>query len=274
MGTVTRRRVFVHVLFFLFVAGHAVPALEPFELFGEPLLVPGVDRLIIDSLVDFDVEIRGRGPGAMSLEVVASRRRSQEIYYEERDGTLRIEQRKRRSLWRFLPRRLLLTVPPEVSVEVRTVTGDIRLDGVVGTAVLDTSSGGVAVSASRGSLNISTASGSVDLSGGFGRTIITSSSGEVRATNRQGRFTVETAAGDIRLRDIFLQEDSSFISSAGNIDLRLSNSRDDVRGIFDSGTGELQVDGVRLEGPVRDSQGGVLLLARTAAGNLRISTRR
>ncbi|MFP4430218.1 MAG: DUF4097 family beta strand repeat-containing protein [Spirochaetaceae bacterium] len=270
----TSRRVFVEVLLFLLISTRAVSALEPFELFGEPLLVPGADRLVIDSLVDFDVEIRERGPGAISLEVVAARRRSQEIYYEERNGTLRIEQRRRRSLLRFLPRRLLLTVPPESSVEVRTVTGDIRLDGLVGSVVLDTSSGRVSVSGSRGSLNISTASGSVDLAGGSGRTIVTSSSGEVRISNRVGRFTVETAAGDIRLRDIFLQENNSFISSAGNVDLRLRNSRESLRGIFDSGTGDLQVDGMRLEGPVRDSQGGVLLLARTAAGNLRITTRR
>lgn len=274
METVTRRQFFVWVLFFLLATSHILPALEPFDLFGEPLLVPDADRLVIDSLVDFDVEIQGRDAGGIRLEVISSRRRSQEIFFEERDGTLRIEQRRRRSLWRILPRRLLLTVPPEVSVEVRTVTGYIRLDGVEGTAVLDSSSGAVTVSGSRGPVIISTASGSVDLSGGFGRTVITSSSGGVRVSNRHGRFTVETAAGDIRLRSARLEENSSFLSSAGDIDLRLSNSRAEVRGVFDSGTGVLQVDGVSLEGPVGDPEGYVLLVARTAAGNLRITTGR
>ena len=67
-----------------------------------------------DSLVEFDVEIRGRDTNGIRVEVVSSGRRAQEIVYEERDGTVRIEQERRRSLWRSLPRRVLVTVPPGI----------------------------------------------------------------------------------------------------------------------------------------------------------------
>ncbi len=265
MAPVTRSMLFAVAL--LLGSTHLLPAFEP-------VVVPNARRLVVDSLVDFDVEIRGRDADAIRLEVVSSRRRAEEIVYEEQDGTLRIQQQRRRSLWRFLPRRLLITVPPEVFVEVRTLTGDIRLDGVVGTTVLSTSAGNIEASRSRGLMNISTASGSVDLSGGFGRTFIRSSSGDVRVSNRSGRFVVETASGDIRLRGTRVEENSSFVSSAGSIELRLSNPRSEVRGNFDSGTGELHIDGVNLDGPITDPQGLILILARTASGSLRIFTGR
>jgi hypothetical protein len=92
--------------------------------------------------------------------------------------------------------------------------------------------------------------------------------------NRRGRFIVETAAGDIRVRNGLLEQSSSFLSSAGNIDLRLRNSRGEVRGNLDSGTGDLTLDGASIQGPVEDPQGDVLLHARTATGDLRIATDR
>lgn len=268
----TRRLLFIVLL----LAGitFSLSALEPFETHGETLSVSGVDRLIIDSLVDFDVEIRGRNTDSLRMEVISSRRRAQEIYYEEQGGTFRIEQRRRRSLWRILPRRLLITVPLNVPVEIETLTGSVRLEGIDAPGVLRTASGDIGVSDHDGLLNVSTASGSVTVDGGSGRTVVRSSSGSVRVGNRRGRFVVETAVGDIRLRNSLLEESSSFLSSAGNIDLRLRNPRDEVRGNLDSGTGDLTLDGTNLRGPVEDPQGDVFLLARTASGNLRIATDR
>ena len=265
MAAVTRSMIFALAL--LLVSSRLLSAFEP-------VVAPDASRLVVDSLVDFDVEIRGRDTNGIRVEVVSSRRRAEEIVYEERDGTVRIEQERRRSLWRFLPRRLLVTVPPGVFIEVRTLTGDIRLEGVVGTTILSTSAGDIDVSGSRGLLNISTASGSVDLAGGFGGAFIRSSSGAVRVSNRSGRFVIESASGDIRLRGTRAEEDSSFVTSAGSIDLRLSNPRSEIRGDFDSGTGELQIDGVSLDGPIADPPGGILLLVRTASGSLRILTGR
>lgn len=272
MVSVARR--LVPTLLLLLAFAVLVPALEPFENHGEPLVVSDVDRLIIDSLVDFDVEVRGRNTDSLRMEVISSRRRAQEIYFEERGGVFRIEQRRRRSLWRILPRRLLITVPLGVPVEIETLTGSVRLEGIGAPGVLRTSTGDIGVSDHDGSLNATTASGSVTVDGGSGRTVLRSSSGSVRVANRRGRFVVETAAGDIRVRNSLLEESSSFLTSAGNIDLRLRNSRDDVRGNLDSGTGDLILDGAPLEGPLEDPEGAVLLLARTASGNLRIATDR
>jgi hypothetical protein len=115
--------------------------------------------------------------------------------------------------------RLDLVVPPACRLEVKTSSGDVRIEGGatlagpirvntssgdvtvtggVGELIADTSSGDVRVSGTElASLEADTSSGDVTLSGGAGRAVVDTSSGDVHLEKMTGAVSVDTSSGDV-----------------------------------------------------------------------------
>src|SRR2546422_632707 len=91
-----------------------------------------------------------------------------------------------------------LTVTGAVDLEVRTGSGDINVEGLHGTARLESGSGNMSVASVQGDLRVRTGSGDGkirNVSGG--RIEITTGSGDFEIRDVQGTLELRTGAGDI-----------------------------------------------------------------------------
>jgi DUF4097 and DUF4098 domain-containing protein YvlB len=154
-----------------------------------------------------------------------------------------------------LPRvevRLSLEVPPNLSVDLETVSGDLETSGLAGSQSLQTTSGDIDVHAAAAFLSITTTSGNV-LASGLGRAQVRSVSGDVALDAARGPLDIHTISGDINLSDV---TDSLGLSSVSG-DIQVDRA---PRGL-DAGTtsGGIVVDGLA----------GGLVRLRSTSGDVR-----
>ncbi len=111
-----------------------------------------------------------------------------------------------------LPRvevRLSLEVPPHLSVELETASGDLQTTGLAGPQSLQTTSGDIEVRAATAFLSVTTTSGNV-MASGLGRARVRSVSGDVTLDAARGPLEIRTTSGDINLSGV---TDSLVLSS-------------------------------------------------------------
>lgn len=97
-----------------------------------------------------------------------------------------------------------ISVPHNTHLNLRTSSGDIKVDGVTGTHVFQTSSGDLKLHNVGGNLLASTASGDVTIHG------------------LEGKLAVRTASGDIRTKELSLDE-LSLNTASGDVQLDLAS---------------------------------------------------
>ncbi len=93
-----------------------------------------------------------------------------------------------------------IKVPHNCHLNLRTSSGDIKIEGVTGTLLCQTSSGDLGLKNVGGNLLVSSASGDITVAG------------------LEGKMGVRTASGDIRTRDLSLDE-LSMHTSSGDLQL-------------------------------------------------------
>jgi DUF4097 and DUF4098 domain-containing protein YvlB len=119
-----------------------------------------------------------------------------------------------------------IAVPDNVLVNVRTSSGDVRIDGLNASARVATSSGDVAIDGFCGFTLVATSS-SGDVRGGAecspDRIELRSGSGDATATVPVGRYQVDAHSdhGDARVRNLTVAPDAAFtvqaLSSSGDV---------------------------------------------------------
>lgn len=145
--------------------------------------------------------------------------------FEDSDSVLevRLPERERHGLFIIgfvhTRGRLDLVVPPSCRLEVKTSSGDVRIEGGVTLAgpvrvntssgdvtvtggvhdlIADTSSGDVRVSGpDLASLEAETSSGDVTVTAGTGTAVVDTSSGDVRLEKLAGNVSADTSSGDV-----------------------------------------------------------------------------
>ena len=119
-----------------------------------------------------------------------------------------------------------VVVPDNVTVEIRTTSGDVSLRGYRGTAKLATSSGSIDIGGYCGNaLDARAGSGSITLEATCAppQTTLRAGSGDVHATLPAGRYDIdaESASGDERVRGIIANDDAPYsvqaLSSSGDV---------------------------------------------------------
>lgn len=179
--------------------------------------------------IKVDLEFRVEPEGAMKPE------------FRETNNSLRIRERwhgrstRGEVLW-------TITVPKETEIRFNTASGDLSATGLVKSVEASTASGDIEIEDSKGEFEISTASGDVDLDFSSGEFDISTASGEIRADNvngmielstasgeidvsdSKGEFDLSCASGDVTARGIFIEDQSSFSTASGDVDIVLGAS--------------------------------------------------
>jgi hypothetical protein len=107
-------------------------------------------------------------------------------------------------------------------VEIHSVSGDVRIEGVTTEIALKTMSGDIRVIRTSGDLALQTASGDLVVEGASGRLTAQTASGDVRVASAQIEgFHIQTANGDILL-DALLTGDGPFRAQTVSGDVRLT----------------------------------------------------
>jgi hypothetical protein len=140
--------------------------------------------------------------------------------------------------------RLGLQVPPGLPASVRTVSGDIRTDGVRAAQAIQSASGDVEVSDAGGAVRVETKSG--DVSGRvLGPSYIRTASGDVDLDGARGPVDAHTGSGGLSVK-----------AAQDSLDLGTV-------------TGDIEVDGAPRGLDATTTSGGVVV--RGAAGSILVS---
>jgi DUF4097 and DUF4098 domain-containing protein YvlB len=206
-----------------------------------------------------DCEIRQGTSDEVVVDVAFNVRpeNSFEPEMRERGGVLKIKERwlgssSGRVIW-------TLTVPQETEVEFSTASGELLIEGLNSAIEASTASGDIEVIDSKGNFDFSTASGDISLQEVRGEIDLSTASGEIKANkiegeielstasgdidirNSKGRFDLGCASGEIEARDIVLEDESSFSTASGEVEVQLAQtSKYDIE--LSSASGDVTLD--------------------------------
>ncbi len=151
-------------------------------------------------------------------------------------------------------------VPAGVTIHFRNAVGRIESDGVEASQSLDTASGAILVTDSRGKLVADTGSGDVEVTGhagdlavdtGSGSVVLSrvessaiavdTGSGDVSLLDCSGDLAIDTGSGDIRGRGLVLG--ARVVADTGSGDVRLAGDFSATRHLgIDTGSGDVVLD--------------------------------
>ncbi|MCD4731859.1 MAG: DUF4097 domain-containing protein [Bacteroidales bacterium] len=117
-----------------------------------------------------------------------------------------------------------LTVPPKTEIEFSTASGDLTINSVDISLEASTASGDIIVEDSKGKFDVSTASGDVEAYNISGEIEMSTASGEIDIKDSNGMFELSCASGDIDAKNIIIEEESSFSTASGDVDVILAKS--------------------------------------------------
>lgn len=95
-----------------------------------------------------------------------------------------------------------ISVPADMSLEINSHSGDIRIDGVQGEVQLQTVEGALRVSGGKGRIALQSVEGDIDLTGASGRISISTVDGGVVVKDARGDLQVSAIDGEVRLEGI------------------------------------------------------------------------
>lgn len=134
---------------------------------------------------------------------------------------------------------------------------------------IDTTSGRIAVERMESAYcALRTVYGGISLRHSSGVMSATSVSGRIALDADEGRVTVKTVSGAIEGRGLAIEEDSSFSTISGNVDIRLDTPLDKLRFDLRSLSGRIVVGTVRAERGLRMGSAGALLHGQSVSGAL------
>jgi DUF4097 and DUF4098 domain-containing protein YvlB len=100
----------------------------------------------------------------------------------------------------------ILTVPDGIEIEFSSASGDMEVEGV------------------KGTFRASTASGDIELENCTGDFEISTASGDIVVDDCRGEFQLSTASGTVEAIGVILDEESSFSTASGRVDVVLAES--------------------------------------------------
>jgi hypothetical protein len=145
--------------------------------------------------------------------------------------------------------RLLFTVPQGTDLDVKTVSGSARVDGLETT-----------------SLKVSSVSGSIALSSIRAPLLVSNVSGSVSIVGFDGTLSATTVSGAIECREIALAGDSALTSTSGAISVQFASPLEDYRFELSSVSGSLAVGSIMAQKGLRVGSGPVRILGATVSG--------
>ncbi len=109
-----------------------------------------------------------------------------------------------------------LWIPEKASLEVKSVSGDVKVAAIGGAARLGSVSGDVELGGAAGA-DVNLVSGNVTVENILGDAYLKTVSGDVKATKVKGSVEAESVSGDIELKDVSEAKTVTGKSVSGNI---------------------------------------------------------
>jgi Putative adhesin len=193
-----------------------------------PYRIVGTLSAIELDLAEADVVVAGGAGGALVMtqteEFAFGRRPRASVAVD--DGVLRVQSSCADTVVGTCRVGYRIAVPDNVQLRVRSTSGRVRIDGLNGSARVETGSGPIAVDAFCGFQLVAT-SASGDVRGAAAcspdRLELRSGSGDVHAMVPAGRYRVDANSdrGQVTVRDLVVTDDASFTVQAisGNGDV-------------------------------------------------------
>lgn len=126
-------------------------------------------------------------------------------------------------------------------VEASTASGDISLENIEGEVEVSTASGEIELVDVKGDISLSTASGDIDGSNLSGDLEMGTASGDIKVEKATGSFDLGCASGSIKMKDLSVQEESSFSTASGEVSVSFATTPEkDLE--FSSASGDVTVD--------------------------------
>jgi len=133
--------------------------------------------------------------------------------------------------------RIVIRVPADTAVDVRSGSGDITASGLAGPVRLETGSGDVDATGLTGDSDLHTSSGDVNVRGLRGDTSLRTGSGDVNAEDAEtANMVADTASGDVELDFALAPQMVDASTASGDVDISVPDGTYRVED--DSGSGE------------------------------------
>lgn len=142
------------------------------------------------------------GPLDLGISEANIRALEQNPPIEQTGNRIRIGYVKDPALLAGVSMRLEIETPRATQVHAHTSSGAIRIDGIDGPAVTETSSGRTEISAIAGDVTATTHSGSIRIDNAKGTVVARNSSGSIDALQLAGPVHAETSSGAIRISQV------------------------------------------------------------------------
>lgn len=176
--------------------------------------------------------------------------------------TANIERRSRNNPWQNTGISLTITVPHDMSCNVSSSGGGIKISGVKGTHKLSSSGGGVQLEDITGTTTASSSGGSVNANNQNGDIHLSSSGGGVALENCHGGIVAHSSGGSVRLNNI--HGDVSAGSSGGGVSV--SGEAEYVKATSSGGPVRINIEDLSKELYLQSSGGGIDATIKNGTG--------
>ncbi len=167
--------------------------------------------------------------------------------------TANVEHKIRRNTWQNTGISLTITVPGEMSCNVSSSGGGLRVSGIKGTHKLTSSGGGIDVEDITGDTEVSSSGGGVNATNQDGDIRLSSSGGGVTLNKAHGSVYAHSSGGGVHLNDVHGDVDAG--SSGGGV--TVTGVTGYLKATSSGGPVRINVAGLRKELYLQSSGGGI-----------------
>lgn len=172
-------------------------------------------------------------------------------------------------------------------LDIKTSSGSIHADNIVGNPIFKLSSGRLLVNNLKGNAIATTSSGSqlwervqgnLNTTSSSGRNrfynikgdlSVNSSSGSVNLNDTEGKVSVSSTSGRIKGRHLLITNNSQFSASSGSIKVDFRNDLNDFKFDLKTGSGNVKVNGIGRVSIYKKEEGKIELVGVTSSGRQR-----
>lgn len=210
----------------------------PIRLFAEI----GRGRIALDATETATTHVSVRGDKADEIEVI------------QEDDLISIVSPRRSGFSREPEVDVVVTLPVDSELAIRTGSADIAVDGPVGATRVKTGSGDIRIELLGGPSDLESGSGDVHVGTASAQLRIKSGSGDIRLDHTDDATSVSTGSGDTMVGEAF----GALAVKSGSGDLEIRESHSDVA--FATGSGDVQLARAhRGRVDIRGASGDVLI---------------